>query len=228
MKLLLLVNSSASSVTARARVVIQKALSADHDVTLAETSRRGHATRLAQGAAADGVDVVVVLGGDGTLNEAANGLAGTDDRPRRAARRLDQRLRPHHRHAQRPDRGHRRAARRAGARSSTGASASARSTAATSSSTSAWASTPPSWSRSSGAARSSATPATRSSSGPRVRHLVPPLRPQPAPASPCSSPTGAIVDDGYFAHLPQHQPVHVPRQPAVQRRPRGRRSTAAS
>lgn len=77
-RILLLVNSSASSVTARARVVIQKALSADHGVTLAETSRRGHATRLAQGAATDGADVVVVLGGDGTLNEAANGLAGTD------------------------------------------------------------------------------------------------------------------------------------------------------
>ena len=77
MRLLLLVNASASAVTARGRVVIQKALSADHDVTVAETSRRGHATRLAQGAAADGVDVVVVLGGDGTLNEAANGLAGT-------------------------------------------------------------------------------------------------------------------------------------------------------
>ena len=77
MRLLLVVNTSASSVTARARVVIQKALSADHDVTMAETSRRGHASRLAQGAAADGVDVVAVLGGDGTLNEAANGLAGT-------------------------------------------------------------------------------------------------------------------------------------------------------
>jgi diacylglycerol kinase family enzyme len=77
MELLLVVNSSASSVTARTRVVIQKALSADHRVTLAETSRRGHATRLAQGAARDGVDVVVVLGGDGTLNEAANGLAGS-------------------------------------------------------------------------------------------------------------------------------------------------------
>jgi diacylglycerol kinase family enzyme len=76
-RLLMLVNESASSVTPRSRVVIQKALSADHDVTLAETSRRGHATRLAQGAAANGVDVVVVLGGDGTLNEAANGLART-------------------------------------------------------------------------------------------------------------------------------------------------------
>jgi diacylglycerol kinase family enzyme len=77
-RVLLIVNSSASSVTARGRVVITKALSADHDVTVAETTRRGHATRLAQGAAAEGVDVVVVLGGDGTLNEAANGLAGSD------------------------------------------------------------------------------------------------------------------------------------------------------
>ncbi|HEX7094374.1 MAG TPA: diacylglycerol kinase family protein [Acidimicrobiales bacterium] len=78
MKVLLIVNLSASSVTARSRVVIQKALSADHDVSVAETSRRGHAARLAQGAAARGTDLVVVLGGDGTLNEAANGLAGSD------------------------------------------------------------------------------------------------------------------------------------------------------
>jgi diacylglycerol kinase family enzyme len=76
-KVLLLVNSQASSVTPRTRVVIGKALSADHDVTVAETSRRGHATRLAQGAAATGTEVVAVLGGDGTLNEAANGLAGS-------------------------------------------------------------------------------------------------------------------------------------------------------
>jgi diacylglycerol kinase family enzyme len=77
MRLLLVVNTSASSVTARARVVIHKALSADHEVVIKETNRRGHAARLAQGAAADGLDAVVVLGGDGTLNEAANGLAGS-------------------------------------------------------------------------------------------------------------------------------------------------------
>jgi diacylglycerol kinase family enzyme len=47
-------------------------------VTLAETNRRGHAARLALGAAADGYEVVVALGGDGTLNEAANGVVGTD------------------------------------------------------------------------------------------------------------------------------------------------------
>ncbi|MDQ1421690.1 MAG: hypothetical protein QOJ52_3652 [Acidimicrobiaceae bacterium] len=77
MKLLLLVNASASSVTPRVRVVIQEVLQVEHDVTVAETSRRGHASRLAKGAVADGCDVVVVLGGDGTVNEAANGIAGS-------------------------------------------------------------------------------------------------------------------------------------------------------
>ncbi len=76
-RVLLISNPHASSVTPRARVVIQAAFGAESDVTVAETSRRGHATRLAQGAAASGTDVVVVLGGDGTLNEAANGLAGS-------------------------------------------------------------------------------------------------------------------------------------------------------
>ncbi len=78
MRVLLIVNTTASSVTARKRVVIQKALSADHDLEMMETSRRGHAARLARGAARRGVEVVAVLGGDGTLNEAADGLVGTE------------------------------------------------------------------------------------------------------------------------------------------------------
>jgi diacylglycerol kinase family enzyme len=78
MRVLLLVNSTASSVTARTRVVIRKMLADQHEVEVAETSRRGHATRLARAAANDGFDVVAVLAGDGTLNEAADGLAGTD------------------------------------------------------------------------------------------------------------------------------------------------------
>lgn len=57
--------------------MIRKALSRNHDVTVATTSRRGHASRLARGAATGGTDLVVCLGGDGTLNETANGLAGT-------------------------------------------------------------------------------------------------------------------------------------------------------
>lgn len=77
MRLMLIVNTKASSVTPRARVVVQRALSGHHDVVCKETNRRGHAARLAQGAAAEHFDVVVVLGGDGTLNEAVNGLAGS-------------------------------------------------------------------------------------------------------------------------------------------------------
>ncbi|MFV2039438.1 MAG: diacylglycerol kinase family protein [Acidimicrobiales bacterium] len=78
MKILLVANPSASSVTPRTQVVIQKALAADHHLVLAETNRRGHAARLSQDAAMKNMDMVVVLGGDGTVNEAANGLAGTD------------------------------------------------------------------------------------------------------------------------------------------------------
>jgi diacylglycerol kinase family enzyme len=74
-KILLIVNPSASGVTARGRVMIQNALAAEHDLTVTETKRRGHATRVAQGASSQGIDLVVSLGGDGTVNEVANGLA---------------------------------------------------------------------------------------------------------------------------------------------------------
>lgn len=74
MKLALIVNPTASSVTARSRVVIQKALSADHDVTVIETTRQRHATRLAHQLQREGFDVIVPLGGDGTVNEVANGI----------------------------------------------------------------------------------------------------------------------------------------------------------
>jgi hypothetical protein len=74
MRVLLLVNATASSVTNRKRRKIRKMLAEHHDVEVAETSRRGHATRLAHAAAHDGFDVVAVFGGDGTLNESAEGL----------------------------------------------------------------------------------------------------------------------------------------------------------
>ena len=46
-------------------------------VTLERTERPGDATRFAASAASSGFDLVVAAGGDGTVNEAANGLAGT-------------------------------------------------------------------------------------------------------------------------------------------------------
>jgi len=77
MKVMLLINPSASSVDWKSRMAANSALVADHDLTTVETTKRDDATGLARQAAEDGYDAVVVLGGDGTLNEAANGLAGT-------------------------------------------------------------------------------------------------------------------------------------------------------
>lgn len=47
-------------------------------VTLAPTQRAGDAARLAAEGAAAGHDVIVAAGGDGTINETVNGLAGTN------------------------------------------------------------------------------------------------------------------------------------------------------
>ncbi len=77
MKLLLLVNPTASSVTPRRRVAVEDILAADNELSVVVTRRRDHATELARRAADDGLDVVAVLGGDGTINEAANGLVGS-------------------------------------------------------------------------------------------------------------------------------------------------------
>lgn len=47
-------------------------------VTTHPTQAPGHATTLAQEAAADGHQLVIAAGGDGTLGEVANGLTGTE------------------------------------------------------------------------------------------------------------------------------------------------------
>ena len=75
---MLVVNAFASSVTARNTVVVHQILSRGNDVEIVETNRRGHATRFSQDAARRGIDVVIGFGGDGTLNEVATGVAGTD------------------------------------------------------------------------------------------------------------------------------------------------------
>ncbi|MEM7273515.1 MAG: diacylglycerol kinase family protein [Actinomycetota bacterium] len=78
MRVTLIVNPFASSVTHRTRVRIAQLLGQDHDLTVIETTKGGHAIRLAHGAARDGADVIAALGGDGTINEVANGLVGDD------------------------------------------------------------------------------------------------------------------------------------------------------
>lgn len=76
MRILLIVNSFATSVTPRNTVQVHQYLARHHDVQVVETSERGHATRFARDAVARGLDAVVAFGGDGTLNEVATGLAG--------------------------------------------------------------------------------------------------------------------------------------------------------
>ncbi len=78
MRALLIVNTRAATVTPRTVSVIERALASEAKVELLLTKRQGHASYLAKGAAHEGVDLVVAVGGDGTVNEVANGLAGTE------------------------------------------------------------------------------------------------------------------------------------------------------
>ncbi|HZA20546.1 MAG TPA: diacylglycerol kinase family protein [Actinomycetota bacterium] len=77
-RVLLVSNSFAGSVSHRTREVIVKALAADFDLQVAETTSRDHASDLARSAVAEGADAVLAFGGDGTINEVAQGLVGTD------------------------------------------------------------------------------------------------------------------------------------------------------
>jgi diacylglycerol kinase family enzyme len=74
MRGLLVVNPKATTTSARTRDVLAGALRSEMELTLGFTRRRGHGFDLAREAAAGGVDVVVALGGDGTVNEVVNGL----------------------------------------------------------------------------------------------------------------------------------------------------------
>lgn len=76
--LLLVVNQHATGASPERLALVSAVLGLRYKVDLAETDAAGHATELARGGAAEGYPVVAVVGGDGTLNEAANGLAGSD------------------------------------------------------------------------------------------------------------------------------------------------------
>ena len=55
------------------------------ELTVAHTDHRGHAIEIAEAASRDGIDVIIVHGGDGTVNEVVNGLLGVPGPRRRRA-----------------------------------------------------------------------------------------------------------------------------------------------
>ena len=198
----------------RIKSLVVYALQGRYDVDAVDTKAKGHAIELCREAAHEGYDVVVAFGGDGTVNEAANGLAGSAHAADVPAGRRHQRLLPHARHPHRRRRRHRapaRARRRLAraARSTSGGSASAGSR-----SRPAWASTP---------ASSSASTATRASR----RASAPGTSPSPRSARSCaatscarrgsrSRSTGkkirgvsAFVQNGDLYTYFQSRPIHV-------------------
>jgi diacylglycerol kinase family enzyme len=77
-RMLVIVNPYASTVSDRLKNLVVYALQGRYEVEAIDTQAKAHATELCREAAEEGYDVVVAFGGDGTVNEAANGLAGTD------------------------------------------------------------------------------------------------------------------------------------------------------
>src|SRR5690349_16695333 len=76
-RMLVIVNPYATTMSDRLKHLVVYALQGRYDVRAVDTQRRGHAIELCREAAQEGYDVVVAFGGDGTVNEAANGLAGS-------------------------------------------------------------------------------------------------------------------------------------------------------
>ena len=85
MRAVLIVNPNATSTTPAGRDLLAHALESRVKLTVAHTDHRGHAIEIARDAAREGVDVLIVHGGDGTVNEVVNGILGErgpgDDAP---------------------------------------------------------------------------------------------------------------------------------------------------
>ena len=77
-RMLIIVNPYATTVSDRLRNLVIYALQGRYEVEAVSTQAQNHATEIGREVRDHGYDVVVAFGGDGTLNEVANGLAGTD------------------------------------------------------------------------------------------------------------------------------------------------------
>jgi diacylglycerol kinase family enzyme len=76
--MLIIVNPYATTVSDRLKNLVVYALQGRYQVEAVMTEAQNHATEIGIEARDGGYDLVVAFGGDGTLNEVANGLAGTD------------------------------------------------------------------------------------------------------------------------------------------------------
>jgi diacylglycerol kinase family enzyme len=76
--MLIIVNPYATTVSERLKNLVVYALQGRYEVETVATEAQNHATEIGREVRDHGYDVVVAFGGDGTLNEVANGLAGTD------------------------------------------------------------------------------------------------------------------------------------------------------
>jgi diacylglycerol kinase family enzyme len=77
-RMLIIVNPYATTVSDRLKNLVVYALQGRYEVEAESTEAKDHATEIGREAIDGGYDIVVAFGGDGTLNEVANGLAGTD------------------------------------------------------------------------------------------------------------------------------------------------------
>jgi diacylglycerol kinase family enzyme len=77
-RMLVIVNPYATTVSDRLKNLVVYALQGRYEVEAVMTEARSHATDIGREACGGAYDVVVAFGGDGTLNEVANGVAGTD------------------------------------------------------------------------------------------------------------------------------------------------------
>lgn len=82
MRAVLIVNPAATSTTSAGRDLLAHALKSRLELTVEHTNHRGHGTELGHAAAKDGVDLVVVHGGDGTVSGVVNGMLGRPGAPR--------------------------------------------------------------------------------------------------------------------------------------------------
>ena len=77
-RMLIIVNPYATTVSDRLKNLVVYALQGRYDVEAVLTEAQNHAMEIGREACDGGYDVVVAFGGDGTLNEVANGVAETD------------------------------------------------------------------------------------------------------------------------------------------------------